>query len=63
MLSTNKDPCDVWDGRKNYVPKIFDGIDQGHQLIEYQCDNGFFCIFENDALFETNFRWMCTIAE
>ena len=40
MSLTNNDPCDVWDGRKNYVPKTFDGIDPGHLLIEYQCDNG-----------------------
>ena len=40
MLLGNNDPYDVWDGRKKYVAKNFDGIDQDHLLIEYQCVNG-----------------------
>ena len=42
MSLTNSKTCDIWGGRKNYVPKFFDGIDQGHLYIKYQCDNGMF---------------------
>ena len=41
MSLTHNDPCDVWEGKKSYVPTIFDGIDQGHQ-----CDNGIFFFYE-----------------
>ena len=56
MSLTKNGHCDVWDGRKNYVPKFFDDTDQGHLVIKYQCDDGIIFLFKNNELFKIKFN-------